>query len=167
MNVSLKIICISALIGLFATNMHAQKLSKEEKAIEKEYATKLKELAPLQFKELVEKHQQLQQKVKAIDAQIQEVRLGITAKDDEISTLKVANEKLEQEKTAYEATIIEKPKNNASTNGTNAAFSAVVGTGADKQILAQFESRQQAEEFKTGLQKIGMTGVSIVAGKNK
>ncbi len=166
MNISLKIISLSALIGLFATNMHAQKLSKEEKAIEKEYATKLKELAPLQFKELVEKHQQLQQKVKAIDAQIQEVRLGITAKDDEITILKAANEKLEQEKIAHEATIIEKPapKNNASGNG---AFSAVVGTGADKQILAQFESRQQAEEFKANLQKIGMTGVSIVAGKNK
>ncbi len=166
MNVSLKIICLSAFIGLWATNMHAQKLSKEEKAIEKEYATKLKELTPLQFKELVEKHQQLLQKVKVIDAQIQEVRLGITAKDDEITTLRAANEKLEHERVAHEATIIEKPapKNNVSTN---AAFSAVIGTGADKQILAQFESRQQAEEFKANLQKIGMTGVSIVAGKNK
>lgn len=166
MNVSLKIICVSALIGLFATNLHAQKLSKEEKAIEKEYATKLKELTPLQFKELVEKHQQLQQKVKTIDAQIQEVRLGITAKDDEITTLKAANEKLEHERVANEATIVEKPvpKNNA---GGNAAFSAVIGTGADKQILAQFENRQQAEEFKARLLKIGVTGISIVAGKNK
>ncbi len=166
MNVSLKIICISALIALLATNMHAQKLTKEEKAIEKEYATKLKELTPLQFKELVEKHQQLQQKAKIIDAQIQEVRLGITAKDDEITTLRAANEKLEQERIAHEATIVEKPapKNKATSN---AAFVATIGTGADKYILAEFENRQQAEEFKAGLQKIGMAGVSIVAGKNK
>ena len=168
MNLSMKIICISALWLFLATNMHAQKLTKEEKIIEKEYATKLKELTPMQFKELVEKHQQLQQKVKIVDAQMQEVRLGITAKDDEITTLKAANDKLEQEKIAYEATIVEKPtpKNKASGNATsNAAFVATIGVGADKQILAEFDNRQDAEAFKANFQKIGLSGVSIVAGK--
>ena len=173
MNLSVKIAFISALMVLFATNAQAQKLSKEEKAIEKEYATKLKELTPLQFKELVEKHQQLQQKVKNIDAQMQEVRTEIATKDGEITMLKSANEKLEQEKIAYEATIVEKPtpkKNtktgaNADANATTAPFSAVVGAGTERQILAQFENKQEADNFKANLQKIGVTGVSIVAGK--
>ena len=172
----MKIICIGVLMVFFATNIQAQKLTKEEKAVEKEYAKKLKELTPMQFKELVEKHQQLQQKVKTIDAQMQEVRTEIATKDGEISMLKAANEKLEQEKIAYEATIPEKvtPKKNAkagakggtdTTDVSNAAFSAVVGAGADRQVLAQFENRQDADTFRANLQKIGVSGVSIIVGK--
>ncbi len=164
----MKIICLIALMSFFVVEIQAQKLTKEEKAVEKEYAIKLKELTPLQFKELVEKHQQLQQKAKIIDAQIQEVRLGITAKDDEITILRAANEKLEQERIAHEATTVEKPvpKNKASGNAnSNAAFVATIGAGADKQILAEFENKQDADAFKANLQKIGVPGVNIVAGK--
>lgn len=170
MNLSIKIAFISVLILSFATNMQAQKLSKEEKAIEKEYAAKLKELTPLQFKELVEKHQQLQQKVKTIDAQMQEVRTEIATKDGEITMLRSENEKLEAEKVAYEATMVEKPTPKKNTNdsanaGLNAPFNAVIGTGADRQILAEFENKQEADTFKANLQKIGVSGITIIVGK--
>ncbi len=163
----MKIILISALIVFFTANLQAQKLTKEEKEIEKQFAAQLKEMTPMQFKELVEKHQQLQQKAKTLDAQMQEVRTEIATKDGEIVMLKAANDKLEQERVAYEATVVEKPAPvKTSTNVTlNAPFNAVVGAGADRQVLAGFENKEDADTFKANLQKIGVSGVTIIAGK--
>ncbi|MDF2456878.1 MAG: hypothetical protein K0R51_2871 [Cytophagaceae bacterium] len=168
----------------------AQKLTKEEKAEEKEWAKKMKNLKPLDYKRLIEEKESLSQQAQEASSNLNQCTSSQAAKDEEIMKLRA---EVDSFKTAVPvATAAKGVKKTSSTASTakpgiiykvqigafrnkdltkyfnnNKNFSGDVDAdGAKKYTLGEFVEYWEADNFKKYLREMGVKDAWIVAYKD-
>jgi hypothetical protein len=173
----------------------AQKMTKEEKAEEKEWAKKMKNLKPLDYKHLIEEKEQLSQQAMDASQNLNQCTSSQAAKDEEIVKLRAELDSLRtaapvaatttakggKKSTASSATpstakpgIVYKVQIGAFRNkdltkyfNNNKNFSGDVDAdGAKKYTLGEFVEYWEADNFKKYLREMGVKDAWIVAYKD-
>ncbi len=98
-----KVVFLLFLMCLSFQYVSAQKLTKEEKAEEKEWAKKMKTLKPLDYKRMVEEKGQLEQVALDAKAELERCNGVQSAKDDEIIKLRATLDTLQSQSTSTSA----------------------------------------------------------------
>jgi cell division septation protein DedD len=93
----MKKIALILVFSAFVMSEKAFSQSKEEKALKKEWAKKMKDTDPLDFKKLVEDKESLSQQVLKLSAQQTEFDSKVSAKEAEVLAAKAETEKLKTE----------------------------------------------------------------------
>ncbi len=170
-------ICLLACCIGFSSALQAQKLSKEEKKLAKEWKKKLKALSPLEFKAIVDEKDELQTQVNTADTELAENRKTLLAKEEQINTLKAENAKLEKEVSmevdaspksekgvvfkvqigAYEGIDITDQAND------NTDLGAETSGSVKKYTLGYFRDYWEADKFKKYIRAMGLKDAWIVA----
>jgi hypothetical protein len=165
----------------------AQKRSKEDKANEKEWKKKLKDLDPLQYKALLEQRDGLQTELSQLNSKVVSLEADLNAKNSEneklVAQLKNAEEKFKEEQKSN----VTKSSNQMSPNGlvfkvqigafrnkdlskyleNNPNFSGDVDAdGTRKYTLGYFGDYWEADNFKKYLREMGVKDAWLVAYKN-
>ena len=190
---------ISWIFVIFAlvlmTPSMAQKKSKEEVALEKEWAHKLKELKPLDYKKLVEDKDALSNRVMDLEATNSSLKSEFESKDAEIAKLK---KELEDYNSGMAPGVVQKSTEPSGTNSdlstkrapakgvvykvqigsfknkdlskyfdNNPNFSGEVDSdGTKKYTLGVFTDYWEADKFKKALRDMGVKDAWVVAYKN-
>lgn len=172
----------------------AQKLTKEEKAEEKEWAKKLKNLKPLDYKRMTEEKGQLEQTAQQAQATLGECTSTQAAKDEEIIKLRADIDTLRTKTVATTVTSSAKStkqgkSNNASTAKPGLIFKVQIGSfrnkdltkyfnnsknfsgdvdpdGQKKYTLGEFAEYWEADNFKKYLREMGVKDAWVVSYKD-
>jgi hypothetical protein len=193
------ILIIFCLCFSFSTAVMAQKKpkkTKEEVALEKEWAKKLKLLKPLDYKKLLEEKEALQTQVTDLERKNTSLKYEFDAKDAEIAKLK---KELEDYNSGMAPAVA--PKGESTDTGTvvstgakkgpskgvtykvqigsfknkdltkyfdnNPNFSGEVDAdGTKKYTLGVFTDYWEADKFKKALREMGVKGAWVVPYKN-
>ena len=189
-----KVVFLFLMLFLSLNYSFAQKMTKEEKAEEKEWAKKMKNLKPLDYKHLIEEKESLSQQAQEATSNLSQCTSSQTAKDEEIVKLRA---ELDSLKTAapVAATTTKGGKKTAATASTastakpgviykvqigafrnkdltkyfnnNKNFSGDVDAdGAKKYTLGEFVEYWEADNFKKYLREMGVKDAWIVAYKD-
>ncbi len=186
-----KVVFLFLAMSLSLNYSFAQKLTKEEKAEEKEWAKKLKNLKPLDYKHLIEEKESLSQQAQEASSNLNQCTSSQAAKDEEIMKLRA---QVDSFKTAVPmATVATKGGKKSSTTASTAKpgiiykvqigafrnkdltkyfnnnknFSGDVDAdGAKKYTLGEFVEYWEADNFKKYLREMGVKDAWIVAYKD-
>ncbi len=168
------LLCFALLAGW---SVQAQKLSKEEKKLAKEWKKRKKRTKPLDFKKLVDEKEALSQRVGEIEAEREEINQQLTAKDNQLNSLRARNTQLSrmegkgQPVSTDESGVIYKVQIGAyremdltyQTNNENTDLrSEEIDGGIKRYTLGRFRSLSDAENFKAYAQKMGVLDAFIV-----
>jgi vacuolar-type H+-ATPase subunit I/STV1 len=161
----------------------AQKKSKEDKALEKEWKNKLKSLDPLSYKKIVDDMAALRQENGDLSSKITSLESEVQAKNSELEKLKAENSKLDEEVKSNIS------KSGAKPNEKGVIFKVQIGAfrnkdltrylensknftgevesdGTKKYTLGYFGDYWEADNFKKYLREMGVSDAWIVAYKN-
>ena len=172
-----------ALTVLSITGSYAQKKSKEDKALEKEWKKKLKQLDALSYKKLVEDQASLRSENSELSTKVTNLETEVMGKNTELEKIKGENSKLQEEVTSNvtksgvkpnEKGVIFKVQIGAFRNkdlskyfDKNPNFSGDVDAdGTKKYTLCYFNDYWEADKFKKYLREMGVSDAWIVAYKN-
>jgi len=185
-----KVVFLFLAMSLSLSYSFAQKLTKEEKAEEKEWAKKMKNLKPLDYKRLIEEKESLSQQAQEASSNLNQCTSSQAAKDEEIMKLRaqvdsfrtavpvatVGGKGVKKGSTASTAKpgIIYKVQIGAFRNkdltkyfNNNKNFSGDVDSdGAKKYTLGEFVEYWEADNFKKYLREMGVKDAWIVAYKD-
>src|SRR5436190_7177883 len=129
------IFIIFCLCFSFSTALMAQKKpkkTKEEIALEKEWAKKLKLMKPLDYKQMVEEKEALQTKVTELEGTNTSLKYEFDAKDAEIAKLK---KELEDYKSGMAPDVAQGGDSTAADGTTPAAKKTVAKKGVSKGVV--------------------------------
>ena len=170
----------------------AQKMTKEEKAEEKEWAKKMKNLKPLDYKHLIEEKESLSQQAQEASSNLNQCTSSQAAKDEEIVKLRAQLDSLRSAAPVAAVSTKGGKKTTSSTPSTakpgivykvqigafrnkdltkyfnnNKNFSGDVDPdGAKKYTLGEFVEYWEADNFKKYLREMGVKDAWIVAYKD-
>lgn len=175
----------------FTTGVYAQKKTKEDKALEKEWKKKMKDLDPLQLKALYDEKAALIQDKTDLNSRVVDLETQLSDKDAEIGKVKAQlqeNERqLSEAKTAATKASSSMYGAPATANGVvfkvqvgafknkdltkyfknNKNFSGEVDSdGTKKYTLGYFGDYWEADNFKKYLREMGVKDAWIVAYKD-
>ncbi|MES2734272.1 MAG: Ezrin/radixin/moesin family protein [Bacteroidota bacterium] len=180
------------LVAFSSTLTFAQKKTKEDKALEKEWKKKMSDLDPLEYKRLVEENAAAKAEASEMNSKISTFQNEMTAKTTEVDQLKAQVEDLKK-KAAEEvasnvtSTNVGVKKATATANGVvfkvqigsfrnkdlskyfenNPNFSGDVDAdGSKKYTLGYFSDYWEADTFKKYLREMGVKDAWTVAYKN-
>ncbi len=170
-----------------ATGAFAQKKTKEEKAQEKEWKKKLKDLDPLQYKALLEERDGLKTELTDLNSKVVSLEADLNAKNAD-------NEKLLAQLKSAEQKLVEEQKSNVTKGGGRVSANGVVfkvqigafrnkdltkyfennpnfsgdvdADGTKKYSLGYFGDYWEADTFKKYLREMGVKDAWLVAYKN-
>lgn len=170
-----------------ATGAFAQKKTKEEKAQEKEWKKKMKELDPLQYKALLEERDGLKTELTQLNSKVVSLEADLSAKSSE-------NEKLLAQLKGAEQKLVEEQKSNVTKNGSRmnangVVFKVQIGAFRNKDLTKYFENNPnfsgdidadgtkkyslgyfgdywEADTFKKYLREMGVKDAWLVAYKD-
>jgi TolA-binding protein len=170
-----------------ATGAFAQKKTKEEKAQEKEWKKKMKELDPLQYKALLEERDGLKTELTELNSKVVSLEADLSTKNSE-------NEKLLAQLKGAEQKLVEEQKSNVTKNGSRinangVVFKVQIGAFRNKDLTKYFENNPnfsgdidadgtkkyslgyfgdywEADTFKKYLREMGVKDAWLVAYKN-
>ncbi len=172
-----------ALTVLSFTGSYAQKKSKEDKALEKEWKKKLKQLDALSYKKLVEDQASLRSENSELSTKVTNLESEVMSKNTELEKSKGENSKLAEEVASNvtksgvkpnEKGVLFKVQIGAFRNkdlskyfDKNPNFSGDVDAdGTKKYTLCYFNDYWEADKFKKYLREMGVSDAWIVAYKN-
>jgi len=172
-----------ALAVLSFTGSYAQKKSKEDKALEKEWKKKLKQLDALSYKKLVEDQASLRSENSELSTKVTNLESEVMSKNTELEKSKGENTKLAEEVASNvtksgvkpnEKGVLFKVQIGAFRNkdlskyfDKNPNFSGDVDAdGTKKYTLCYFNDYWEADKFKKYLREMGVSDAWIVAYKN-
>jgi len=187
-----KVVFLFLAMSLSLSVSFAQKLTKEEKAEEKEWAKKMKNLKPLDYKRLIEEKESLSQQAQEASSNLNQCTSSQAAKDEEIVKLRAQLDSLRSaapvaavsskggKKTSSATASTAKPgviykvqigafRNKDLTKyfNNNKNFSGDVDAdGAKKYTLGEFVEYWEADNFKKYLREMGVKDAWIVAYKD-
>lgn len=187
-----KVVFLFLAMSLSLSYSYGQKLTKEEKAEEKEWAKKMKNLKPLDYKHLIEEKESLSQQAQEASSNLNQCTSSQAAKDDEIVKLRAQLDSLRSaapvaavtgkggKKSASTSASTAKPgivykvqigafRNKDLTKyfNNNKNFSGDVDAdGAKKYTLGEFVEYWEADNFKKYLREMGVKDAWIVAYKD-
>jgi cysteinyl-tRNA synthetase len=173
----------------------AQKMTKEEKAEEKEWAKKLKNLKPLDYKRMTEEKGQLEQSAQEAQSTLNECNSTQAAKDEEIVKLRADMEALQAQASAAPVaatsgkTAKQSKSSSASTAKAGLIFKVQIGSfrnkdltkyfnnsknfsgdvdadGQKKYTLGEFTEYWEADNFKKYLREMGVKDAWVVSYKD-
>jgi uncharacterized protein YdcH (DUF465 family) len=165
------------------TGGFAQKKSKEDKALEKEWKKKIKDLDPLAYKKMVDDMGALRSENNELNAKITTLESEAQSKNAEIDKMKADNARL-QEEVASNVT-----KTGVKPNAKGVIFKVQIGAFRNKDLTKYFEGNTnfsgdvdadgtkkyticyfsdywEADKFKKYLREMGVSDAWIVAYKN-
>jgi TolA-binding protein len=170
-----------------ATGAFAQKKTKEEKAQEKEWKKKMKDLDPLQYKALLEERDGLKTELTDLNSKVVSLEADLNAKNTD-------NEKLLAQLKSAEQKLVEEQKSNVTKGGGRVGANGVVfkvqigafrnkdltkyfdnspnfsgdvdADGTKKYSLGYFGDYWEADTFKKYLREMGVKDAWLVAYKN-
>ncbi|MDJ1470020.1 Ezrin/radixin/moesin family protein [Cytophagaceae bacterium DM2B3-1] len=173
------------------TGVYAQKKSKEDKELEKEWKKKLKDMDPLKLKALYDEKNALIQDKTDLNSRVVDLETQLSDKDAEISKVKAQLQENEKQLTDAKTAADKASKNSfggpMSSNGVvfkvqvgafknkdltkyfknNKNFSGDVDSdGTKKYTLGFFGDYWEAENFKKYLREMGVKDAWIVAYKD-
>jgi len=178
------------LVTSLSTLTWAQKMSKEEKALVKEWQKKLNELEPLEYKRLVEENAAAKAEAGSVNDKTSSLQKELSDKDVELAQLKSQVEELKKKASEEMASNVSQTgtgAKKASTGGVvykvqigsfrnrdlskyfenNNNFSGEVDPdGTKKYTLGYFGDYWEADHFKKYLREMGVKDAWIVAYKN-
>jgi len=177
-------------LGL-TTGAYAQKKSKEDKAAEKEWKKKLKDLEPAQLKALYEEKEALTKEKSDLNSRVVDLETQLSDKNAEVDKVKMQLQESEKQLADAKTAASNAAKNSLggpmSTNGV--IFKVQVGAfknkdltkyfknsknfsgdvdadGTKKYTLGYFGEYWEAENFKKYLREMGVKDAWIVAYKD-
>jgi len=180
------VLVILLALGL-SSGAYAQKKSKEDKALEKEWKKKLKDMDPLQFKALVEEKEALTKEKSDLSSRVVDLETQLSDKEAEIGKVKAQLQENDKRLSDAQASISRASKNGYSMDGVvfkvqvgafknkdltkyfknNKNFSGDVDAdGTKKYTLGFFGDYWEAENFKKYLREMGVKDAWIVAYKD-
>ena len=178
------------LVTCLSTHTFAQKITKEEKALVKEWKKKLSELEPLEYKRLVEENAAAKADASAVNDKTSSLEKELSDKNTELDQLKAQIEELKKKASEEMASNVSETSTGAkkaSTGGVvykvqigsfrnldlskyfenNNNFSGEVDPdGTKKYTLGYFGDYWEADNFKKYLREMGVKDAWIVAYKN-
>jgi hypothetical protein len=178
------------LVASLSTHTFAQKMTKEEKALEKEWKKKLSALEPLEYKRLVEENAAAKAEASSVSGKVSNFQKEMDDKNAEVTQLKAQIEDLKKKASEEMASNVSQTSTGAkkaSTGGVvykvqigsfrnkdlskyfenNNNFSGEVDAdGAKKYTLGYFGDYWEADNFKKYLREMGVKDAWIVAYKN-
>jgi hypothetical protein len=190
-----KVVFLFLIMLLSLNYSFAQKMTKEEKAEAKEWAKKMKNLKPLDYKHLIEEKEQLSQQATEASQNLNQCTSSQAAKDEEIiklraeldsvktvapvaaavsSTSKGGKKGASSSPSTAKAGVVYKVQIGAFRNkdltkyfNNNKNFSGDVDPdGAKKYTLGEFVEYWEADNFKKYLREMGVKDAWIVAYKD-
>ncbi|MBC7486582.1 MAG: Ezrin/radixin/moesin family protein [Cytophagaceae bacterium] len=187
-----KVVFLFLAMSLSLSVSFAQKLTKEEKAEEKEWAKKMKNLKPLDYKHLIEEKESLSLQAQEASSNLNQCTSSQAAKDEEIVKLRAQLDSLRSAAPAAAVLAKAGKKTNSVTASTakpgviykvqigafrnkdltkyfnnNKNFSGDVDAdGAKKYTLGEFVEYWEADNFKKYLREMGVKDAWIVAYKD-
>ncbi len=183
-----RFVIIILLVVVWTTGAYAQKKSKEDKTLEKEWKSKLKDMNPLQLKALYEEKDVLTREKADLATRIGDLESQLSDKSAEVDKTKAML--LEAEKKAADAqTSISKNGMGAPMTANGVVFKVQVGAfknkdltkyfnnnknfsgevdadGTKKYTIGYFPEYWEAENFKKYLREMGVKDAWIVAYKD-
>ena len=170
----------------------AQKQTKEDKAIEKEWKKKMNILEPLEYKRLVEENAAAKAEMSEMNSKFSTFNNQLAAKTDEVEQLKAQLEDLKKksaEETASNVTRSSVQQGNSKAASTGVVFKVQIGSfrnrnltkyfdnnpnfggevdsdGTHKYTLGYFGEYWEADTFKKYLREMGVKDAWIVPYKN-
>ncbi|MBC8109492.1 MAG: hypothetical protein H7Y04_00370, partial [Verrucomicrobia bacterium] len=91
------ILLLAVVFALTFSMASAQKKSKEDKNLEKEWKKKLKDLKPLDYKKLVDDQVALRSENQELNAKVTDIESQLVTKNNDLDKLKSENRNLEEE----------------------------------------------------------------------
>lgn len=185
-----KFVVLFFALAILTINAQAQKKSKEDKALEKEWKKKLGEVDPLQYKQLVEESATAKAEASELSGKVSNLQNELSSKTTEVEQLKAQVEELKKKsaeevesnvtrnspnaKTAVAKGVVFKVQIGAFRNKdlskyfeNNPNFSGDVdGDGTKKYTIGYFGEYWEADNFKKYLREMGVKDAWIVPYKN-
>ena len=189
-----KVVFLFLAMSLSLSVSFAQKLTKEEKAEEKEWAKKMKNLKPLDYKHLIEEKESLSQQAQEASSNLNQCTSSQAAKDEEIVKLRAQLDSLRSAAPVVAAITTKGGKKSNSSVAASTAKPGVVykvqigafrnkdltkyfnnnknfsedvdADGAKKYTLGEFVEYWEADNFKKYLREMGVRDAWIVAYKD-
>ena len=186
-----KVVFLFLAMSLSLSYSFAQKMTKEEKAEEKEWAKKMKNLKPLDYKHLIEEKESLSQQAQEATSNLNQCTSSQAAKDEEIMKLRA---QVDSFRTAVPVAAVagkgaKKGSTTASTAKPGIVYKVQIGAfrnkdltkyfnnnknfsgdvdadGAKKYTLGEFVEYWEADNFKKYLREMGVKDAWIVAYKD-
>ena len=183
----IQLLLIIMLSFVFLTDARAQKKSKEDKAAEKEWKKKLKDMEPAQLRSLIEEKEALVKDKSDLNSRVVELETQLSDRAAEVD--KVKTQLQESDKKATEAMAAAKSDVGAPLNSKGVVFKVQVGAFKNKDLTKYFQNSKnfsgdvdadgtkkytlgffgdywEAENFKKYLREMGVKDAWIVAYKN-
>ncbi len=183
----IQLLLIIMLSFVFLTDARAQKKSKEDKAAEKEWKKKLKDMEPAQLRSLIEEKEALVKDKSDLNSRVVELETQLSDRTAEVD--KVKTQLQESDKKATEAMAAAKSDVGAPLNSKGVVFKVQVGAFKNKDLTKYFQNSKnfsgdvdadgtkkytlgffgdywEAENFKKYLREMGVKDAWIVAYKN-
>ncbi len=158
--------------GIVVSGAFAQELSREEKALLRQWEKRKKETTAEQFKALVENKENKEKELQSLQAGIENNEREIAQKNAEISQLRAKIRSLEQKKAEMNSQEIDEipytpqkespKKNQKKTESQSGTFQVQVECKGDVLVLGVFKSMVEAQKFQNTLKKIQITNSQIV-----
>lgn len=162
------IVCIGLAFGAFA-----QELSKEEKALLRQWEKRKKETTAEQFKALVESKEAKEKELQSLEASIESNERQISQKNAEIAQLRAKIKNLEQKRAEINSQETDETpstpqqesskKNQKKTESQSRTFQVQAECNGNVLILGVFKSMAEAQKFQNTLKKIQITNSQIVS----
>lgn len=151
---------------LASGHLQAQRMSKEEKKMYKEWKKKLKSTSLEEFKAMHEEKDQLKQELRTLEAELQELRDQLATKDNQISALESRNQQLKrqikenaqrknEEKGIFFKVQLSFVDEDASGNSVNRYYT-----------LGIFRSYEDAVAFRDAVRKLGIKDAYVQGYKD-
>ncbi|WP_038028536.1 hypothetical protein [Thermonema rossianum] len=151
---------------LVGGHLQAQRMSKEEKKIYKEWKKKLKSTSLEDLKAMHEEKDQLNQELRTLEAELQELRDQLATKDNQISALESRNQQLKrqieenaqrknEEKGIFFKVQLSFTDEDASGNTVNRYYT-----------LGIFRSYEDAVAFRDAVRKLGIKDAYVQGYKD-
>lgn len=157
----MRLFLFSIIFMLCYTSTWAQRMSKEEKRIYKEWKRKLKSTPIEEFKQLHEEKNQLSQELRALDAEIQELRDQLSTKDNQINALESRNQQLRRQ-IAENASRRNEEKGIFFKVQLSFVDEDITGNTVDRYYtLGIFDSYEDAIAFRDAVRKLGIRDAYI------
>jgi hypothetical protein len=165
----MKLFLIIPFIFLFGT-LEAQKLSKEEKALQKEWEKRKKNTKPEELKALFNEKEKLEAQRKLSETAIQESIDILSQKNAEITALRAQIAELEKIKEKARQNVVEiSPEDAKGTFYKVQIFSCDNNSDeetARKYTLGRFNKLTEAQKFLKSLEKMQIKNAKIVTYKD-
>ncbi|PKQ70789.1 hypothetical protein [Raineya orbicola] len=166
-NLLIVILCLGVTLDAFA-----QELSKEEKALLRQWEKRKKESSAEQFKALVESKEAKEKELQTLETGIENNERQISQKNTEIAQLRAKIRDLEQKKAELKSQETDETpstspkespkKNQKKVENQSGTFQVQTECNGTILVLGVFSSMAEAQKFQNTLRKIQITNSQIV-----